>query len=151
MLPDKHVEYWQNIYTSLEAISKIRIPRWIGVQPQSCSFEFHGFADASKLAYAGVVYRRVLSNQSQVYLLGAKTKVAPVKTISIPRLELCAAQLATKLTRHFVDTLQLHSAKVHLWSDSKDVLFWLREIPAKWPTFVANRCADIAIALPEAH
>ena len=98
VLPDKHVEYWQNIYTSLEAISKIRIPRWIGVQPQSCSFEFHGFADACKLAYAGVVYLRVLSNQSQIYLLEAKTKVASVKTLSIPHLELCAAQLATKLT-----------------------------------------------------
>ena len=147
VLPDKYIEYWQNCYTSLEAIKKIHIPRCIGVLPQTCTFEFHGFADASKLAYAGVVYLRVLSDQSQVYLLGAKTKVAPVKTLSIPRSELCAAQLVTKLTRHFIDTLQLPSAKVHLWSDSKDVLFWLREIPAKWPTFIANRCADIAIFL----
>ena len=113
-------------------------------------YEFHCFANASKAVYAGVVYLRVLSDTPVVFLLCSKTKVAPIKTLSIPRLELCAVQLAAKLTRHFIDHLGLSSAKVHLWSDFKDVLYWLREIPSEWPTFVANRCADIATMLPDA-
>ena len=149
-LPLQQVEYWRECYASLSALSNLKIPRWIGLSSISQPCEFHCFADASKAAYAGVVYLRVLSNKPVVFLLGSKTKVAPIKTLSIPRLELCAVQLAAKLTHHFIDHLGLSSAKVHIWSDSKDVLYWLRENPSKWPTFVANRCADITTMLPDA-
>ena len=91
-----------------------------------------------------------ISPEPVVFLLGSNTKVAPIKTLSIPRLKLCAVQLAAKLTRHFVNDLGLLSAKIHLWSDSKDVLYWFREIPSKCPTFIANRWADIATTLPDA-
>ena len=150
VLPVEHSDYWRECYSSLAALSEIRIPRYVGLTSTQQSCELHGFADASKLAYAGVVYLRVLGEKPTVYLLGSKTKVAPVKTLSIPRLELCAAQLMTKLTRHYVDHLGLQTLKIHLWSDSKDVLYWIKDVPAKWPTFIANRCADIATMLNDA-
>ena len=150
-LPEKHSDYWRECYSSSAALSEIRIPRYVGLSSSQQNCELHGFADASKLAYAGVVYLRVLGEKPTVYLLGSKTKVAPVKTLSIPRLELCAAQLVTKLTRHYVDLLGFQSNKIHLWSDSRDVLYWIKDVPAKWTTFVANRCADIATTLTDAY
>ena len=147
-LPEEHSDYWRECYSSLAALSKIRIPLHVGLTSAQQNFELHGFADASKLTYAGVVYLRVFGEKPIVYLLGSKTKVAPFKTLSIPRLELCAAQLVTKLTRHYVE---LQSNKIHLWSDSKDVLYGIKDVPAKWPTFVANRYADITNTLTDAY
>ncbi|CAH2083690.1 unnamed protein product [Euphydryas editha] len=70
-------------------------------------FELHVFADASQKAYSAVVYLKgKLGNHVQVTLVTAKTKVAPVeKEISIPRMELCAALLATKLIHEVVQSV----------------------------------------------
>ena len=64
--------------------------------------QLHGFSDASEQAYAGVVYLRMVDSTGQVHtsLVIAKTKVAPVKRLSIPRLELCGAQLLAQLLHH---------------------------------------------------
>ena len=149
--PHDYENNWKQWYGSLSSITKIRVPRWIGIQAPAQSFELHGFADASKLAYVAVVYLSVLDKGSPISFRGANTKVAPLKTLSIPRLELCAAQLLAKLVRHFVDNFEYGKPTVYLWSDSKDVLYWLRDIPAKWPTFIANMCSNISTLLPDAY
>ena len=56
-----------------------------------------------------------------------------------------------KLVRYYVDNLKLPSISIHLLSDLRDVLFWVRDIPSKRPTFVANRCSEISTLLPDAH
>jgi len=74
----------------LSHLTRVHIPRWTGQTKKSLSLEMHGFTDASSRAYVAVVYLRVIHSLSnfQVNLICAKTKVAPVKTVSIPRLEL---------------------------------------------------------------
>ena len=81
--------------------------------------ELHGFLDASEHAYSAVVYiRAVYSNgPPSMTLVTAKTKVAPLKRLSIPRLELCGATLISKLLNQVRHTLKMDLSRVVAWSD----------------------------------
>ncbi|GFQ68434.1 uncharacterized protein TNCT_267791 [Trichonephila clavata] len=114
--------------------------------------ELHGFADASSLAYAAAIYCRQKHNgKIKVQLLVSKTKVAPVKQVSIPRLELCGAHFLSKLFKSILCTLKHYTFDVFAWTDSKIVLSWLSSHPRKWKTFVANRTSEIMEVLPTKH
>ncbi|CAK1578182.1 unnamed protein product [Parnassius mnemosyne] len=107
--------------------------------------ELHGFSDASNIAYAAVVYIRIVDAKGKVYssLVTAKTKLAPIKQISIPRLELCGAVLVTKLLIEVAKTLNIAQLNLHAWTDSIVVLAWLSDHSSRWKTFVANRTSEI--------
>ncbi|KAL6442303.1 hypothetical protein ACFW04_002512 [Cataglyphis niger] len=115
--------------------------------------ELHDFADASERAYAAVVYARIETRQGEVSitLISAKTRVAPLRTVSLPRLELCAASLLTRLVAHLRQALDVEDVPIHLWSDSTVALGWIRGHPSRWKVYVANRVAEIQTALPGAH
>lgn len=114
--------------------------------------ELHGFADASERAYVAVLYLRTATEGDvRVSLLMAKTKVAPLKRVSIPRLELCAASLLATIAVHALAVLQMRTIPVHLWTDSTVTLGWIQGHPCKWTTFVANRVAEIQRVLPSAQ
>ncbi|XP_029673018.1 uncharacterized protein LOC115241410 [Formica exsecta] len=94
-LDDTNAQLWRSFQADLHRLEEIRVPRHVQLSRSSSSIEFHGFADASERAYAAVVYVRAetCEGQKEVKLIAAKTKVAPLKTVSLPRLELCAATL----------------------------------------------------------
>ncbi|CAH0718895.1 unnamed protein product, partial [Brenthis ino] len=111
--------------------------------------ELHVFADASQRAYAAAVYVKCKGGEdTYVRLLTAKTKVAPIeKEISIPRMELCAAVLATKLIHEVSQTMRIPKTNLYAWSDSTVVLAWLGGEPTRWATFVSNRVSEILTVL----
>ena len=86
--------------------------------------QLHGFCDASESAYAGVVYLRAVDQDGFVHisLIMAKTKVAPIKRLTMPRLELCGAVIVVKLLNHTARILDIPNHQVYAWSDSNFAL-----------------------------
>ncbi|XP_043257967.1 uncharacterized protein LOC122400510 [Colletes gigas] len=150
-IPADLCKKWHEYCEHLSQLREVRIPRWTGVRNNNVAIELHGFADASHRAYAAVVYLRVLHSlsEAQVALLTAKSKVAPLKTISIPRLELNAVVLLTRLLEWTLSSLKFQSPRVYGWTDSTVVLAWLKQHPSTWNTFVANRVSDVQTRLPQ--
>ncbi|XP_052753688.1 uncharacterized protein LOC128201267 [Galleria mellonella] len=134
-------------FTYLDKFSHMQIipfPRWLSILNTTTRVELHGFSDASCAAYAAVVYIRVWNGKNvNVHLVFAKTRVAPVKQITLPRLELCGAVLLAKMLSSLKTVLKIQNNCVFAWTDSTIVLAWLRKTPGTWTTFVANRTAEI--------
>jgi len=150
-LPADISEEWCNFYHSLSWLREIRIPRYIGCST-GCSYLLCGFCDASEKGYAAVVYLRATdpSGITDVFLLGAKTKLAPMKPITIPRLELSGAVLLALWLARLKRILecQLSLSDVFAWSDSSIVLSWLNNPHTSFKTFVSNRIFQIQSTIP---
>lgn len=150
VLPDDLLAQWNEYYTSLSELKHISIPRWTSQSNFDLGMEIHEFADASSRAYAAVVYIRILNSFDQytTTIITSKSKVAPIKTVSIPRLELCAAVLLTRVILFVQRSLNVSNVPVYCWSDSMVTLSWIQQHPSKWKTFVANRVSEIQTNLP---
>ena len=87
----------------------------------------HTFVDASQTAYGAAVYQRIeYDHMLSVRLVAAKAKVAPIQSVSFPRLELMGACLGNKLTQSIVEVFSIPIQDVVFWSDSTNVLWWIR-------------------------
>ncbi|GFT59565.1 DUF1758 domain-containing protein [Trichonephila clavipes] len=151
-LPPDAMEEWMNFYQKLSKVNNFKIPRCI-LLPATIRIEIHGFSDASERAYAAVVYIKCFneSGQSQTRLLCSKSRVAPLKTLTIPRLELSAALLLSILVKKVVPILQLPINKIWMWTDSTIALAWIKTEPHKLKTFVSNRVAEIQALSKDYH
>lgn len=134
---------WQDYRNQLAALNNLRIPRL--AIPNTANIEMHGFSDASKVAYGGCVYTKAQDDEGRisVKLLASKSRVAPLKTQTIPRLELCSAVLLVKLCQKLKVALRIEKIKVVYWIDSTIVLSWIRNQPGSLQTFVANRISQV--------
>ncbi|XP_017875370.2 uncharacterized protein LOC108622175 [Ceratina calcarata] len=135
---------WNQYYKQLPLLNNIIFPRNT-IPHTSIVTELHGFSDASEKAYGACLYLRTIDKQGHINakLLFAKSKVAPLKTQSIPRLELCGALLLTSLVTTAKKALHITIDRTILWTDSTIVLHWLQTSPHMLKTFVANRVSEI--------
>ncbi|GFW35211.1 integrase catalytic domain-containing protein [Trichonephila clavipes] len=144
LLPSNLVSYWKSFIDALESINCLDIPRYC-LQDKSIRTELHGFSDSSEKAYSAALYLRCIntSGQISVRLLCSKSKVAPLKSITIPRLELCGAVLLSKLLKRTLDAFKVNISQIYLWTDSSIVLAWIKKPLAQLKTFVRNRVSII--------
>ncbi|XP_058816901.1 uncharacterized protein LOC131680198 [Topomyia yanbarensis] len=142
-LPTAIKERWQEYQSQLHQLNDLRIDRCI-LLSNPASVQLHFFSDASEHAYGSCVYVRSTDASSavKVCLVTAKSKVAPLKKQSIPRLELCGALLSAELYEKVTSSLQIHT-ETFFWVDSTIVLSWLNSSLSTWTTFVANRVSKI--------
>lgn len=144
-IPTKQFEIFREWISQLHEIKDIRIPRWylgghsphqtrtspapphLGCSSSSATIELHVFCDASPAAYAAVAHWRVHTDNTNVCVsfIASKSRVAPIKPSSIPRLELQDAVLACR----FADVIQkehrLQPNKRYFWTDSTTLLHWI--------------------------
>ncbi|XP_065091051.1 uncharacterized protein LOC135712014 [Ochlerotatus camptorhynchus] len=143
-LPEELLQRWKQFRHQLPVVNQIRKPR-CAFQDEAVTIELHGFSDASKRAYGAVVYIRSINKDGTIFvnLVASKSRVAPLKPSTIPRLELCGALLLADLVRKVVSAMQIRFDVVKLWCDSQIVLCWLKKSPLALNQFVANRFAAI--------
>ncbi|XP_018406879.1 PREDICTED: uncharacterized protein LOC108782971 [Cyphomyrmex costatus] len=135
---------WSSYYQQLPLINRIVIPRHAVIH-NPVDIQLHGFCDASQSAYGACIFIRSVDEAGaiKVQLLTAKSRVAPLKTVSVPRLELCGAVLLAELVQKVAQSLTCAITEHHFWTDSEIVLAWIKGELSQWQTFVANRIAEI--------
>jgi len=144
-LPSDLYTLWKRYQLELHLVNTLIIPRRI---TEDCAIKvhLHAFSNSSQKRYVASVYLRVETATSvRCHLVTGKTRVAPLKHVTIPRLELYGAVLAAQLLRYTVLTFQdrLHIDQLIAWTDSTTALAWIRSSPHRWTTFVANRISQI--------
>lgn len=139
-IPSSLHNTWTKWIRELETLKEIEIPRPV-LASETTEIEMHGFCDASERAYGACVYLRSRDNQTgyTVKLLSAKSRVAPLKRVTLPRLELLGAVLLAQLVSTLRQQLPLKLSSIIYWSDSQITLSWIRASASRWKTFVANR------------
>ncbi|XP_073821413.1 uncharacterized protein [Musca autumnalis] len=134
---------WEDFKFNLSQLDTIQIPRFVNTTTSS-RIQIHGFSDASMRAYGCCFYVRALDSSGvSCRLLTAKSKVAPLKTMSLPRLELSAAHLMANMWLRIKPMINFEVENVYFWSDSEIILYWLKTHPSTLATFVSNRVAEI--------
>lgn len=151
-LPPGIADEWSQFVTELPSLSLIQIPRFVGTQSGS-TYTLCGFFDASVRGYAALVYLRIVLPYNQVFIriLGGKTKLAPLHSMTVLRLELCGAGLLARWLARIQETLsaQLKISNVYAWTDSSIVLSWLTTPHVSYKIFVSNRISKINQLLPD--
>ncbi|XP_033610790.1 uncharacterized protein LOC111872965 [Cryptotermes secundus] len=144
-LPSELATHWEEIHQRLPDLNRISIPRRITAVGTSITVELHGFANASERAYGVCVYLCSVSPNGTItlHLLSLNSRVAPLKQVSLPRLELNAALLLSQLVDKMHRTLNLQIVQRFYWTDSTYVLAWIAGCLSTWKTYVANRVAEI--------
>ena len=137
---------WEGWVTTLMDVGDLAFPRCVKPREfEDAVIELHHFADASTRAYGACSFIRCTNKYGQIHtqLIMSKNRVAPVKHVTIPRLELQAALLAAKLDSLLHTQLTMNIDRSYFWSDSKIVLGYIKNESSRFHVFVANRVSQI--------
>lgn len=143
-LPNDISNSWLEFYKESKFFEDINVPRYT-LCDSPTSIEAHCFTDASQDAYGACIYLKSENenNEKSVNLLCAKARVSPLKTETVPRLELLGALLGAKLYAMVVRSLKVTLSRSVFWTDSTIVLGWLHTESKTLKTYVSNRVEQI--------
>nr|XP_049704894.1 uncharacterized protein LOC126056305 [Helicoverpa armigera] len=143
-VPNDILSTWKSFIATLQHLQDIKIPRHVR-EINTNYTDLHIFSDASQDAYGACAFISTYNDNSPatVRILCAKTKVAPIKPVTIPRLELCGALVGAKLYQKIVQSWRLKFNHIYFWSDSMIVINWIKMSPNLLKTFVQNRVVQI--------
>ena len=153
-LPETLQQQWKWWLSELPLINRHPVSRYIGKSlSQVLHWSIHGFCDASSKAYGGVIYLHTVFEDTTVSidLIMAKNRVAPIKSQTIPRLELCRAQLLSKVLQQVAADFSIPEKAIFAWTDSSMVLGWLKTPHNRLKIFVAHRVSDITSRITANH
>ena len=146
-LIDTHnAEEWLAWLEQLKHISAFKLNRcYILSSDTLISRELHCFSDASELAFGAVCYMRSCysSNQIVCSLISSKSRIAPLKPMTMPRLELQGAVLGSRLTESIKEEIDVNFDAIHYWVDSTIVLQYIYNESKRFKVFVGNRVSEI--------
>ncbi|XP_055604494.1 uncharacterized protein LOC129752749 [Uranotaenia lowii] len=144
---DCHFEKWLTWLRILPQVSNVKIPRCYRIATsagENTVVQMHTFVDASENGFAAVVYLRFQEGSTvECSLAGAKTRVAPLKFLSIPRSELQTAVIGVRLADSILASLSIKVQRRYFWTDARDVMCWLHSDHRRYSQFVGVRISEI--------
>ncbi|XP_055543105.1 uncharacterized protein LOC129728679 [Wyeomyia smithii] len=142
---DAEFQKWLMWIDELPKLKLVEIPRcYRNITSISAEIQLHAFVDASENGFAAVVYLRYTEGSTiECALIGAKTRVAPLRYLSIPRSELQAAVIGTRLTNNVLKALNVKVSRRYFYTDSRDVCCWLNSDHRRYNSYVACKVSEI--------
>ncbi|PFX24881.1 hypothetical protein AWC38_SpisGene10528 [Stylophora pistillata] len=146
-IPDDIKVKWENWRADLLQVQRFSIPRCY--KPENfgrvVNVQLHHFSDASVKGYGQCSYLRLVDENQRIHcaFVMGKSRVAPLKPVTIPRLELTTAVCSVRISEQLRRELEYHIDQEYFWTDSKVVLGYIRNESRRFHVFVSNRVQDI--------
>ena len=146
-VPERELQCWNKWLAELQTLEELSIDRCFKPEAfgEPSEIEIHSFSDACEAGYEAVSYIRMINNKGEVhcaFVIG-KSRLTPLKYVTIQRLELSAATVAVKLDQTIRKELEYKITQSFFWTDSKAVLRYIYNENRRFQTFVANRLTVI--------
>ncbi|CAH8818888.1 unnamed protein product [Schistosoma curassoni] len=146
-LNEPYMSAWLGWVSFMRQIGHVTVARGIKrkIDEPDAKVELHLFSDASEVGYGAVAYARVsyLKEPPYCILLYSKSRVAPIRQVTIPRLEMAAAVLSVRLSEVLRRSLPNFFCEVNFHTDSMIVLYYIKNMENRYSTYIANRLAVV--------
>ncbi|XP_064479339.1 uncharacterized protein LOC135392562 [Ornithodoros turicata] len=145
-LPNNISTEWRSWCSELPSLREVSMERCLLPAIGTVySHQLHIFSDASPQAYGACAFLRTKSDagETKVRLIFAKSRVAPLKKLTLPRLELMGALIAARVAKLLTTALKMEASEVIFWTDSTIALSWIKGEANRWKPFVRNRVTEI--------
>ncbi|XP_066596575.1 uncharacterized protein [Prorops nasuta] len=137
-------EKWSCFARQLPLLNDLAIERCLLIDITD-KIQVHGFCDASKMGYGACLYVKSSDQKgnAKIQLICSKSRVASIKEVTIPRMELNGALTLARLYKEIRFLIKRQIEKIIFWCDSTIVLHWIGKSPINLKTYEANRIREI--------